>query len=458
MLIFFQRYYSSYIDAFLSLACNAYSPFGLQFTKSDALGFVLFASVTSNGQAPICEVVRIITESLDTVNDVIKSFPELNFHEILESNHGCLYNTLYDISESYCVSSPGSSTDPRHTYSSSGRRYPFIKTKREMLELLHGFSTQRNNVTKMRAMWVELKKTLCGKQGNQKTTFPGIGPTTVHNFLHLCALLGLLPLRTVMFASLLGKSENRGPYKLINTCARPRNSVEKPYSTEDCDHAMNAVTIEVQKLLGMAVYVSLKENIMCEVNRAYEDWLKSQPDSVRCAESVVECFTQSDDDLKDTINCCGEKVDLIFIYRNRHQSHRLQKLFRLCDTSTSTPLLKLISHEHLNGEHYVKTFKLTTWQVDIDSKCMDDNNICNRLYWQMNDELFLPKFVLGMYKSVRGECMSDTCIDSSRPNKVHATSVRTVTGKKHVYTRPYPTPNLKGYPVKPRNHKKRKTI
>ena len=166
------------------------------------------------------------------------------------------------------------------------------------------------------------------------------------------------------------------------------------------------------------MYVALEENGMCETNRVYEHWLMSQTDNVKCTETVFKCFTHSEDDLEETMNCCGEKVDLLFIYRNCHQSHCLQKLFRLCNTSSSAPLLKLVSQEHVDGQHYVKAFKLTTWQTDVDCNCTDDDNICYRSYWRRNDTLFLPKFVLGMYKSTTAEGVPGVCIDSSVPTKV----------------------------------------
>ena len=151
-----QRYYSSILDAFFSLTTNMYCSNNIEFKYEDAIDFVLFSTITSNGTDCICEIVRIMVESQAILppqkrsNTTAPSYdnPCSFFHHEQQRGQG-LYNILVLFGNRFFDKSLGSCKVKRHVYCSKGLPLSFtfdFKNLKASLKSIRGEFNRQSNI------------------------------------------------------------------------------------------------------------------------------------------------------------------------------------------------------------------------------------------------------------------------------------------------------------------------
>ena len=297
---------------FLKLAAMK-SKYEAPITRIQTAGFVAYCTITSNGSSDIAEIIRRLSEHYGIISNVGEGEDEgcpekdefglLSDHENdYDDGNGNLYSSLFEFSDTRMPKAAGSCRQPRHTLSSMG--LPFVKrsdysTKNcnvsKLLKLLDNCSESFGTRKSHDAAFVQKK--IHGDLQPKLEKLEGIGPFNVHHVIHLSALLGLLPLKALTFASLSpppkgkvtnmknSKSDNRGPVKLIRkTCFE---IIEGKLSESEIpigivQQVFEHIFSEIGSMLVSRYFQRASlENICCELNRIIEHFLKQNTKKVR---------------------------------------------------------------------------------------------------------------------------------------------------------------------------------
>ena len=280
--------------------------------RHDCACFIAYCAITSNGTSDIAEITRRVSEMTGLFPN---RFDELgkdsNDDDCIEREYFVtnwndnyspfgfmnMYESLFHFSNTRMFHAPGSCKQHRHVYCSGGKsifekfhlasedpsQYPsYLKTDhcpiKKMLDL---FDACNLSVEKQPAKSDEAFETLKVELENG---VEGIGGFNVHHVIHLSALLGLIPLKAIGFATLEVKNpssktqkvanRNRGPVRFIQASCYNVESIDQPIP--DCDVQIIFIKVykELCQIFGRkAVQKALLENKLCELNRIFRVYL-----------------------------------------------------------------------------------------------------------------------------------------------------------------------------------------
>lgn len=101
------------------------------------------------------------------------------------------------------------------------------------------------------------------KTKKKKILFRGAGTLTSTHFVHMCSLLGLLPLYCFTFAEV--SDPKLGPGSLISI------STGRRMNSEECKKFFRNVHSDLVKIWGVLITLALLENMLCELKRSYDE-------------------------------------------------------------------------------------------------------------------------------------------------------------------------------------------
>ena len=282
------------------------SRFNCPMTRIQTAGYVAYCTVTCNGSTDISEIIRRLSEHYGIHNRDKETdesdVPDCDIFCLLSDydkgeDRGNLYSSLFEISNTRMPKAAGSCRQPRHTLSSMGE--PFIvrdeylteycKVKK-LLGILQECSTVFHSKKPLTAAFVQ--KRIHNDLQPKLLSLDGIGPFNVHHVIHLSALLGLLPLKAMTFASLSPtpsasssskkktNCDNRGPVKLIRrTCFELVNGkrVSSTIPIATVQEIFEKVFSEIGSIMESTYFDRMSfENVLCELNRILEYFLKKE--------------------------------------------------------------------------------------------------------------------------------------------------------------------------------------
>ena len=300
-----QRYYWPFMVCFFKLAAMK-SKYNQPITRIQAAGFIAYCTITCNGSSDIAEIIRRLSEHYGITIAEEDPCPGRDVFALLQDHenddpevgHGNLYSSLFEFSDTRMPKAAGSCRQPRHTLSSMG--LPFVKRS--------DYNTENCNVSKLLKLLDDcaesfgsrkihdaafVQKKIHGVLQPNLEKLEGIGPFNVHHVIHLSALLGLLPLKALTFASLSppqkgnvtntkksSKSDNRGPVKLIRkTCFEivDGQKTESEIPINIVQQIFEHIYSEIGSILESRYFQKDSlENICCELNRIIEHFLKQK--------------------------------------------------------------------------------------------------------------------------------------------------------------------------------------
>ena len=450
---FHQRYYSSILDAFFSLTTNMYGSNNIEFKYDDAIDFVLFSTITSNGTDCICEIVRILVESQALLSPQKRSNsstptydkPCSFFHHEQQRSQR-LYNILVQFGNRFFDKNLGSCKVKRHVYCSKGLPLPFTFDFKNLKVLLKSIRVQFNRTSNTNVN--DLHKKLV----TDLEALDGFGPVVTQNFVQLAALVGLIPLEMYNCASLDTNTSNqsRGPCKLISYCLEGTPGFsEMPKKkgclvSTKCEEVLTQLHAELNHLWKTAISRGYVENSMCELWRSFpfmkntkggkstkngdksteKDETLKEPTSHEILQSAADSIEKKGfDNLKAKVKEC------IYIHRNRCRGRSVQALFRVVNNSSSA---KLQMFQHVftgkTKSHYVER----SWIYSDKEKSVGIGSQ-NLMEWDSNDVLKLDSFLRDRFVSKTRVCGSNGCMLCRYSVKTSPEMI-TVDGKKFTLT------------------------
>ena len=426
-------------------------------TKKDCLAFIVFCAVRCNGSAVIAEIVRMMEdENLPWYQDHKPHYEVLSY---FEDN---FYKVLCFLADQMFFGPPGCCTNPRHTYTNPDLDYDFEKHSKILMKDLNELRTapaaRLQSATKSLMTDIIKKKLL---------HYKGFGHVVAHDYIQMCSLLGLIPLKCYTFAALVECSSNNqtGPAKFLDKCfnvpeikkqneALDRNAIQMTTSIADNPHTpthedlLNPKKLEEKKntkkktpkpkmdnLMTRLVKIhdnlfsevcsnyskvwrtkfrrDWLENALCELNRIVEasDCFKTFEKNRKKASSsiyfgsldVKKCY-ETPPDLSKFINDNGSKKDTIYLYRARPFQRQIQPQFEIVSSSKKIPELKMITHLITKeDEHKIESMELTSWN--------DANqNKTQHLYWGADDRLVTSRYLGDLYRvTIEEQCLTEPC-------------------------------------------------
>ena len=289
--IFFKRYYSSFIDAFLSIAVNWYGPdSGRTITYKDVLGFCVFCAWSSNGCTSICEIARFLSiysatkweDDVENFFNFDSNFLLENLKEFMESEMDTpsnMYDFLYNLGEFQQYNQPGYGSQNRSqtsSHSSGSNRYDFEELAETLLELFQEASLPTRNVLESKQKFNELITNLVAQ-------VKGVKAFKALQLVQLSAMFGLIPMEFSKFASISGKnSEKRGPNKLIELCTSNSRNESCADNPEVQNRIFNGLCAEISSCYGNdyggipKYFPSKLENTMCEIWRILKNYVTTK--------------------------------------------------------------------------------------------------------------------------------------------------------------------------------------
>ena len=179
--------------------------------RKRCLAYILFATYTCNGTSVIAEIVRMME---DRTLPWYKDTSDFSLDEF----DGDFYRLLCFLAEQMFFKAAGSCTNPRHTFTNPNSPYNFHQHSDALLKDLETISKQPTSLYKT---WIpsfidHIVKSSEGPQAHYK----GTGLVVAHNYVQLCSLLGLIPLKCYQYAATMKCSGNysTGPAKFIAKC------------------------------------------------------------------------------------------------------------------------------------------------------------------------------------------------------------------------------------------------
>ncbi len=424
-----------------------------RITRVQTAGFIAYCTVTCNGSSDIAEIIRRLAESYgmdERESPGEKTYgSEKDVFGLLQSDYveGDLYTALYNFSRRRMSKAPGSCRQSRHTFSSMGKSFvqeTYLSDDcnvRKLLTYLDECSSQCEGKGCTNSFAID--KILHHDLQPKLESLDGIGPFNVHHVIHLSALLGLLPIKALCFATLSPSTsskcsstscEKRGPVKFIKkTCfeilekKRIRSTLPISIVQEIFEH----VFAEVGKLLESRYFQKLTfENILCELNRIFEHYSKktktkdgtevseftvsrnpnltnvipsltemifSKQNTEYDIESIIhevkKIFELPEEELSE--NPSPSSCDAIYLDYTMCEERRFQPMFRV-RFDWKIPHIQMYSHIlRRDGTHSIESIQIANWVPGNDSsdvhwrdKKMDSTlSISDRI-----TERFLPRY------------------------------------------------------------------
>ena len=201
----------------LSISVNYFSSTTTKeaMRKKDCLAFTIFCTVRCNGSAVIAEIVRMMEdENLPWYQDYSSSPYDL--FDDFENN---FYKVLCFLADQMFFGQPGNCTkNPRHVLTNPDLIYDFEKHSDDLLKDLRTLQTSPAN--KLQSATKTFMTTIIKKKIDR---YKGFGHVVAHDYVQMCSLLGLIPLKCYTFAAIVESSSTKskkqtGPAKFISKC------------------------------------------------------------------------------------------------------------------------------------------------------------------------------------------------------------------------------------------------
>ena len=435
----------------LSISVNFFSSTTTKeaMRKKDCLAFIVFCAVRCNGSAVIAEIVRMMEdENLPWYQDYNSDFDVFYF---FEEN---FYKVLCFLADQMFFGPPGCCTNPRHTYTNPDLIYDFEKHSDVLMKDLKTLGTTPAN--KLGSATKTLMTTIIKKK---LPHYKGFGHVVAHDYVQMCSLLGLLPLKCYTFAAIAESSSKNqtGPAKFIEKCfnvpgsnqqqaphhqkvtKNTKSKVSSPDSHQQKvprvpkkskkntnsganslmtrlnkihDNLFNDVCNKYSKVWKAKWRKVWLENALCELNRIVEasDCFKTFENNRKETGSSIlfgpldikKCF-ETPPDLSKFIDDHGSKKDSIYLYRSRPFQRQIQPQFEIV-TSKKSPQLKMISHLITKeDEHQIESMELTSWTHSNQHKN-------EHLYWGVDDKLVISNRLCHLYSvTMEEQCYTEPC-------------------------------------------------
>ena len=231
------------------------------FTVGDTLDFISYFAFKCNGTSLIAEIHRRIMANLDRKKNEFKS-------------SGSMYSFLCGVNKEIVPAKAiGSCTENRFMFSGGSSNTVWNEKRKDLLRLCMMFFEEKDICAKAASLKVTTRKViqmlLTSKMGGTtKKVFGGVGAMGANHFIHMSALLGLIPLACYNLSSITDAS--LGPGTLINNVRRLSDCNAKKLNSDECHEYMISVHRGLSGIWGDMVTENLVENKMCVLHRSYE--------------------------------------------------------------------------------------------------------------------------------------------------------------------------------------------
>ena len=247
----------------------------------------------------------------------------------------------------------GSCTDPRYTYCSGSSNTDWSKHEEDLLRLCNKFFDS-NAVTATKATMDEVTISIVTElltskdpmnKGRKK--YKGIGAMGAMQFIHMAALLGMIPLYCYSFGALM--DDDLGPPKFIRSAL---NKTKKEFDIKECNSFFKAIHKDLQEIWGPMVTRGFLDNMLCELSRSYSKTvsaLKLPPNTEEPSPDIL---------LKPELMVDGDKNDICY-YDGKKD--RVQNFFLVSVTDALRPDLIMKKPEFWGESNSKANIALTNW-------------------------------------------------------------------------------------------------
>ena len=311
----------------------------------ETLDFICFVAIQCNGTSVIAEIHRVIMSDLSRYREKYVESPTM--FSFLCSMFTELWPEINGI---------GSCTDPRYTYSAGSSSTNWSEHQDDLLTLCSTFFCDCH-VLKTRASLIKASASvmyefLNAKDSNKKKIYKGVKAMGATQFIHLAAMLGLVPLFCYTHAELL--DDNLGPAQVIQT------GLGK--SKEECAITMlnlffGEVVSDLQSIWGTAMTPALIENTLCELSRCYKKTVSKQKKANNKANPPLDII------LNKEIMVDGEKNDVCYF---DHKRKRLQNFFMISAADGLRPNLVMKKASEWGEINNKANISITNWNGNKD--------------------------------------------------------------------------------------------
>ena len=325
------------VHIFLDLNTNL-----VPFSVADTLDFVSFFAFKCNGTSLMAEMHREIMSDLTSY-----------FGLYLES--ASMYSYLEAVNRLVSDKGIGVSTEPRFTYSGGSSDLDWSSVREELLALLNtfrqNFEASATTATLKKETSRLIKALLKSKNEDNQKIFKGCGPMGANHFVHMSALLGLLPLGAYLLAEI--RSTDLGPGKILNDCYADGADANK-MNARECTQVLHEVHKNFAAVWNDMPTVNFIENALCYCSRTYINTCHSLGKKM-CPLTVI----MDDSKRKESKT---KNVYFMDVQRDHVQNFFLVRISG-CSATTIKPVLvmKDASKWHLGD---AANINLTNWQGD----------------------------------------------------------------------------------------------
>ena len=162
----------------------------------------------------------------------------------------------------------GSSTEPRFTYSGGSSNIDWASLRYKLLQLMNAFrqnfNTSSTRATIKKEISKMIKALLESRNEKKEKLFKGCGAMGANHFVHMSALLGLIPLGAYLFAEI--RSTDLGPGKILKEqCYADGNNLD----AERCTQILYDIHKKFASVWNDMPTVNFIENGLCYCYRTY---------------------------------------------------------------------------------------------------------------------------------------------------------------------------------------------
>ena len=329
----------------------------MPLSVADTLDFVSFFAFKCNGTSIVAEMHREI------MSDLVGYLG-------LYYDSSSMYDFLCKVNEIVSDKDIGSSTEPRFTFCGGSSNIDWASLQNELLGLINTFRKNFNSSPTRATLKKEtskmIKALLTSKNDKNEKIFKGSGAMSANHFVHMSALLGLIPLGAYLFAEI--RSSDLGPGKILNEVYGGKRKL----TTEECTERLYHIHKKFAKVWNDMPTVNFIENALCYCYRTYANTVRSLPKDKKYPITII-----TNDDVRKESRT--KNVYFMDIQRDHVQNFFLVRTSGSSATNVKPVLMmKDASKWHLGDTANVR---LTNW---------DSNGKKSLLGWNVNDtNLFL---------------------------------------------------------------------
>ena len=314
------------------------------------LDFICFFCFRCNGTTVLAEIHRVVMKNRKMYRIEADCFGD-SFYQFL-------YNTANDLFPH--VKGVGSCTQNRYTYSSGSNSTDWSDHQQDLLELCNTFyhdpKTVRNKNAVRECTKAMVHELLKGKDpSTKKNRYCGVGAMGAIQFVHMAALLGIIPMQCYTYAELI--DNDLGPPKFIRAALTQDETKNKnDMCLSKCNSIFHEVHCEMSNIWGPMITESIVENTLCELSRAYKASSNNAISNTPPVSILFDKSTYAD----------GRTVDVSFFdeQRNCVQNFFILRSQGRDGASEIRPMLVMKHSPDWNGTFEESHITLTNWCCD----------------------------------------------------------------------------------------------